>query len=399
MKIGIFSDNFYPELSGIADSITSLSKELVKQNDTVEFYAPRYSPQNFAVAKLSVGEIDLGANIHVTRLPSISYPTPTMQGRIAFWNKSILKAFQNKNIDVIHTQLFFGVGLMALRASRLFKKPLVGTNHTAITEFARYVPFAKDFISGLLIKYVVWYYNTCDFVTAPSQSVFDEMIKFGFKKPHMVVSNPIEVKEFSPVSSPEQYQKLKEKFGLTGPTIVYAGRIAEEKNIEVVVKAMTEVIKTVPDAQFAIAGHGAYKAKLDELIKSRNLVDHVKFMGLLDKPTLADLYRASDVFAIASTSETQNMTMMQAMATAIPVVGVRARALPEYLGHGNGFVVEPNEDIAFGQKLALLLTNEAMRKDMGAKGLELVQSYTPEKIARIWQEIYQKAILGYNKVS
>lgn len=397
MRIAIFSDNFYPELSGIADSIVSLAKELVQQNDTVDFFVPRYSAKNYETAHLPAVELNLGNNISITRLPSISYPTPTLQGRIAFWNGSILNRIKKLDPDIIHTQLFFGTGLLALRASRVLKKPLVGTNHTAITEFARYMPFAKNFISNLLIKYAVWYYNACDFVTAPSQSVFDEMIKYGFKKPHVVVSNPIETKEFSPVSSPEEYQQLKDKFKLAGPTVVYAGRIAEEKNIDVIIRAMTDVVKNIPNAQLAIAGHGAYQKKLEELIQKNGLANSVKFLGLLAKPVLADLYRASDVFAIASTSETQNMTMMQAMATSLPVVGVRARALPEYLGHGNGFVVEPGNSQEFAEKLILLLTDPSVCKDMGAKGLELVHSYTPEKIAAIWQGIYQKAILGYNK--
>ena len=399
MRIAIFSDNFYPELSGIADSIISLSKELAHQNDTVDFFVPRYSTKNYAVARQSTTELNLKNNITVTRLPSISYPTPTMQGRVAFWNPSILRKIKKINPDIFHTQLFFGAGLLALRASRKFKKPLIGTNHTAITEFARYVPFAKSFISNLLIKYAVWYYNKCDFVTAPSQSVFDEMVKFGFKKPHTVVSNPIEIMEFSPVSSPEQYQQLKTKFGLIGPTVVYAGRLAEEKNIDVIIKAMTNVAKTIPNAQLVLAGHGAYKNKLEELVKSLGLGKSVKFLGLLEKPVLADLYRASDVFAIASTSETQNMTMMQAMATSLPVVGVNARALPEYLSHGNGFVVESNDSTAFGEKLILLLNDSVLSKNMGGKGLELVQSFTPEKIAQIWQGIYQKTILGYNKAT
>ena len=307
------------------------------------------------------------------------------------------KNYKRQRPEIIHTQLFFGVGLLALKASRLFKKPIVGTNHTAITEFARYWVFGPAFLSWILMKYVVWYYNKCDFVTAPSQSVFDEMIKYGFKKPHMVVSNPIEVGEFSPVPSLERYQELKTNFGLIGPTIVYAGRIAEEKNIEVIIKAMAIVVKTIPDAQFAIAGHGMYQKKLEELIKSLGIVSSVKFMGFLSKQRLIELYKASDIFAVASTSETQNMNMMQAMATALPIVGVRARALPEYLGHGNGFVVEPGDSSAFAEKLIILLKDTGMRKNMGLKGLELVQSFSPEKIARIWQEIYQKTILGYNK--
>ena len=106
MKIAIFSDNFYPELSGIADSIISLAKELVRHENTIDFFVPYYTNKNYADANVPVKEIDLENSVTVTHLPSISYPSPTLQGRLAFWNKSIIKIIKDKDPEIIHTQLF-----------------------------------------------------------------------------------------------------------------------------------------------------------------------------------------------------------------------------------------------------------------------------------------------------
>ncbi len=396
MKIAIFSDTFYPELGGIMDSIVALAKELGRQGDSVNFYVPRYSRKNYLLAHRPQEEPDLGPNVHVIRLPSIPYPTPTNQGRITLFSPFLLHEIKKWNPDIIHTQLFYGAGLMALRTAAHLKKPIIGTNHMAIAEFGRYVPFGLESLSGLIVKYTVWYYNKCDFVTAPSQSVFDEMEKLGFNKPHAVISNPIELENFYPVASEEQRNKLKTHFGLTGPVLTYAGRLASEKGVDVLIRAMVIIKKSFPDAQLALAGHGVQQKELEKLAQSLGLEGNVKFLGLLEHPELGDLCRATDIFTIASTSETQGMSMMQAMATKLPVIGVRARALPEYLNRNNGFIVEPGDSQALAEKAILLLNNTQLRFEMGQNGFEFVQSFSPEKIALAWKKFYQDTIDRYN---
>ena len=193
MKIAIFSDTFYPEISGISDSVIALAKELSKKGHSIQFYVPRYSPANYKVVNLPPGhEPDLGERIKIHRLFSFPYPGATRQARFTIplpwhWFE------RNFHPDVIHTQLFFGAGLDALIRSRLKKIPLVGTNHTAITEFLRYSPVRGKWIENLVSGYVNWYYGKCAYVTAPSESVFREMTPGGFPRPHRAISNPIDL--------------------------------------------------------------------------------------------------------------------------------------------------------------------------------------------------------------
>lgn len=395
MKIAIFSDTFYPELGGIADSILSLSKGLANLGNEVNFYVPKYSRANFELAHRKYEEPDLGPGIKITRLNSIPFPIQTRQERITLFNPGIIKKIGEWGPDIIHSQLFWSVGLLALKTAKNLKKPIIGTNHMAISEFSRYAPLGLKSAGNLLIKYTVWYYSKCDFVTAPSNSVFEEMGKLGFNKPHTVISNPIEIGNYHPVSSDEEQKKLKNQFGLHGPVITYAGRLAAEKNIDVLIKAMPAIKRLIPNAELVIAGHGVQEKELKTLVRNFNLTNSVKFTGMLDQSKLADLYRASDIFAIASTSETQNMTMMQAMATSLPVIGVRARALPEYLNRNNGFVVEPGDSQALAEKAVMLLADSNLRHEIGKNGLGFVQSFSPEKIAEAWQNIYQDTITSY----
>ena len=202
MRIALFSDNFYPELSGIADSIISLARELSAQGHTIRFYAPRYGVKDFKKVGLEFKELDLGPNVSVHRFPSISIPSATQQSRMVVPNPWALSDIGVFKPDIIHTQSFFGIGLNALMAARRFAIPFVGTNHTAIGEFMRMNTSLKSkWSSGLVVKFAVWYYNKCAYVSGPSQSVFTELVEYGFHQAHGVISNHCVCPQHSPDSS------------------------------------------------------------------------------------------------------------------------------------------------------------------------------------------------------
>ncbi len=395
MRIAIFSDNFYPELSGISDSVVSLAKNLAARGHVIRFYVPRYAKKNYAAIGVPFREPDLGPNIRVRRLFSIPFPMGTEQGRavIPFGaGAADVAAFK---ADIIHSQMFFGVGLEATFASWALKRPLVGTQHTAVKEFLRYSPVkAKWFTDGFL-NYVNWYYEHCDLVTAPSQCVFDEMRTLGFRHDRtQVVSNPVDVKTFRPLPDAAA---LKKKFGFGNATIIHAGRLSVERHPEVLIKALPLIKKAVPDAMLAFAGKGTMEPELHALARELHVEDSVTFLGFVDHATLCEAYNAAEIFGITSTDDTQSLVMMQAMAAGLPVIGVNARGLPEYINAGNGFVVEPDDPAAVAEKAVYLLQNPAAAKKLGAGARAYAEKFSDAHIAEKWEGIYEGAIKDYNK--
>ncbi|PIS31836.1 MAG: hypothetical protein COT41_00855 [Candidatus Portnoybacteria bacterium CG08_land_8_20_14_0_20_40_83] len=391
MRIAIFSDNFYPELSGVSDSIINLAKELVKFGHQVVFFVPKYSLKNFKKSGLPKRELDLGKSVKIYRLGSIPFSGSSSQARMvlpSLWRWLKVKKI---NPDIIHTQLIYGVGLEALTAAKFLKIPLVGTNHTYLREFIRYSPIHAEWFKTYALHYDAWYYNCCDYVTAPSNCVFDEMVKNGFLKPHQVISNPIDTESFLPGSERKRLEAKKE-FKLTPSTIFYPGRIAAEKKIDVIVRALAIVKEKIPDVNFAIAGHGNSLSNLKILIQELGLDRNVKIFGILDKPTLVRLYQGCDIFAIASTSETQSITMLQAMACGLPVVGVNSLALPEYINSKNGLLVEAGDYKAMAEKIIYLFQNHSKMQELGQGGHKFAQNFSAENIARQWEKIYSKVI-------
>ncbi|PIZ97914.1 MAG: hypothetical protein COX78_04080, partial [Candidatus Levybacteria bacterium CG_4_10_14_0_2_um_filter_35_8] len=114
MKIAIYSDNFFPELSGISDTIIASGKELARRGHLVNYFVPKYIKKNYDLLNLSYKEVFLHKNIKITRFPSFSFPTGTKQSRFVI--PSGLGSFSLKkfNPDVIHTNLIAGVGIEAL---------------------------------------------------------------------------------------------------------------------------------------------------------------------------------------------------------------------------------------------------------------------------------------------
>ncbi len=396
MRIAIFSDNFYPELSGISDSVISLARTLAARGHAINFYVPRYAPDDYAAAGLPAREIDLGENVHITRFASFSYRA-TGTGHARFVIPLGVRAVEiaRFNPDVIHTQLFFGVGLEALLAGWILKKPVVGTNHTALKEFLKYSPIKSAWSDNALLQYVNWYYERCTIVTAPSRSVFEEMVALGFKNTeYEVISNPIDTKMFRPLA---EKIALKKKFGLTGSTMIHDARLSDERSPDVLFDALPIIRKSVPNAMLAFAGKGTSEEKLRARAKALGIGDSVIFLGFLDQPTLNDAYNASEVFAIASTGDTQSLVMMQAMASGLPVVGVRARGLPEYINANNGFLVEPNNPKEMAERVAHLLNDPGASKKLAMGARTYAEQFSPEAIGADWEKIYEKAIRDYNK--
>lgn len=390
MNIALFTDNFYPELGGIQDSVAALGRELGRRGHRVDFVVPRASAHDFEVVKLPVKEIDLGPNVHIHRVFSLPYPSPTQQSRVVIPTLLRWRAVRTYMPDVLHTHGFFGLGLEALFTSRMLDVPIVGTNHWAISEFARYIPLTTNWVAKKSLQFVTWYFNHCDYVTAPSRSVLTEMEEIGLTSPHGAVSNPIDTQVFTRVAKTKR-QELRKKFGLSGITVVSAGRLGAEKKIDVTIRAIALVKESIPDIAFAVAGHGSEEEVLKRLARSLGIESKVRFMGTLAQRDLAQLYQASDMFVITSTSETQSMVLLQAMACGLPTIGARWRALPEYINGANGFLVEPDNHHELAEKISHLAKNREMRTSLGEGGYAFVQQYSVSAIGETWEKVYESA--------
>jgi len=396
VRIAIFSDNFYPELSGISDSIITTGKELAAQGHKLHFYVPSHPPEDFVLLDLPYKEIDLGPNIKVTRLWSMAYRTGSGQGRALILTGLRWLAVKKFNPDIIHAHLPFGAGIEGALAAKILRKPFVGTNHTPMTEFVRYAPIKIYHLNKLLLKYTVWFYNCCDFVSSPAHAVVDEMVANGFKQPYRIISNPIDVGTFRPYPEAER-KALKKKFGFSDHTILYAGRLATEKRADLPIYAVAKLIKKIPDLLYVVAGRGPDETRLEKLAANLGIAKHVKILGFIkEHQAFAEIYNASDVFAILSTAESQSIVAMQAMACKLPVVASKTWGLGEYVTPETGVLIERGDEDSLPERLTVLFEHPQTMHKLGERGHAYVQKFSPAGIAQEWNSVYDATIARYN---
>jgi len=377
MKIAFCTDFYFPQLSGVADSIGITSRQLKKQGHSVRIYTPR------------VGGVSAQAD--VAYFPARVFPGT--QGNfmitLPFGVMDDMRVF---NPEVIHTHTSSPVGMFALYAHHKLHVPLIGTEHSMLAAYLPYVKLDYALFRFLARKYESWFFNHCTYVTAPGGSILDELKAHGMKAPAGVISNPIPTDLFRPLAN---RPNLKQKWGVGKPTILLFGRIAVEKNLDFALGVIADVRRQC-DAGVVVIGEGPYRKTLEQKVKEKGLEGRVQFMGILRGEELVEAINTADLYLITSASDTQSLTTLQAMACGLPVVGANAGGLPEYIQDGvTGFVVDLSERAAFTEHVVRLLQDPKLAVTFGATGRESVMKFSPEAIAKKFEVVYEQAIHTY----
>lgn len=388
MRIAVFTDNFYPEIGGIQDSIRTSVRELGTRGHEIMVFAPAAAERDYRRANLPVGEPELGANVTVRRLFSMPILSSSQQSRIVIPVGQCWRDFVVFQPDIVHTHSFLGVGLEGLWAARRFGVPVVGTNHWAMSAFDMYAPLARSAFRHVSSNAVVRYYQCCNYVTGPSHFTIADMQAIGLTKPYKVISNPIDTRIFHRISR-ENKQKLKARLGLGAASVIYAGRLAPEKRLDLLLNAVAKARQSVPDISLVVAGHGSSREKLIALAHELDINQRVYFVGTLPHIELAELFSASDQFAIASTSETQSMVLLQAMACGLPATGVRSGGLPEHIPATTGLLSEPGDVVGLATNFVRLLTSQSLREKMGRQAHKFASKFSVSSIADAWEDVYK----------
>lgn len=414
MNIAFFSDNLYPEVSGISDSILLLGKQLIKDGHNVAYIGPTYSKKNYASvnAPLEANREDF-KGMKFFRLPSFKVPfSPTNQAQFVIpYGKSIsfLKEFK---VDVIHTQLPFGVGLEALIASRYLKVPLVGTNHTLFEGITETLPLQQKWFKNIAYKiissYFCWYYNKCSFVSSPAQSLLDTMKASGLHSEQQKISNPVSLQEFT-IGTEEEKINAQDYFlnkhkiknsTLKNIFVLYSGRLAPEKRVNEVIDAVFKAQEKLNDLQltFLIAGNGIDESKLKKQIENLRknsgvgkVSPNIIFCGYLHKDEMVLANKASDMFSIMSITETQCLSAMQAFSSGLPVLACSLHGLKEYIPLEAGYLINSGDTNVLSEKIVELANNPILSKKLGQFGHTYVQNFNPPVIAQFWEAVYNEA--------
>lgn len=328
MRIGLFTDTYFPQVSGVATSIRTLKTELEKLGHTVFIFTTTDK------------DVNRYEDWQIIRIPSVPF-FAFKDRRIAYRGFSTaLEIARQYQLDIIHTQTEFSLGLLGVWIAKELRIPVVHTYHTQYEDYVRYI--AKGMvIRPSMVKYIVrGFMSDLDGVICPSEIVYDLLVKYKVKVEKRVIPTGIELAKFErPEITSENIADLREKLGISNQEtmLLSLSRVSYEKNIQAVLAALPAVLEENPDVKLVVAGDGPYLSDLKAQAKRLNITDAVIFTGMIAPSETALYYKAADFFISASTSETQGLTYLESLASGTPIIA-----------HGNPYLDNVINDKMFG---------------------------------------------------
>jgi len=384
MKILYASETYLPTVNGAAIFTNKLAKEMARRGHEI-----------FVITISS----DLGNHaqkedgITVYRLRSFSTILKPSQRMGPFNRAQINRLVREVKPDIIHIQNHLFIGAPAVDAANQLEIPVVGTNHMGPGDISCFLPlpdFVKKIVDLIIWKHLGSVFNKCSYLTAPSCFVFDLFAKYGADRPGEVISNGMDLNMFRPKRSGEG-TKLKKKYSLPDkPIVLYAGRLDPGKEMEVWIKAVPYVLEKI-EAHFVTVGPGTRKNSLRRLARRMGIDKNITFIDTVPYAEMPDFYRLADLFAISSVMESQSLTVLEAMASGLPIVATNSTALPELVHDGeDGFLFEAGDSTMMAEKIIQILIDPALAKKMGQKSLELVKKHSDQKTFDSFEAIYKR---------
>lgn len=392
MKIAVFSDSYRPYTSGVVRSIDTFGAQWIKQGHQVYLFAPRYYRAVVGPKGASTGDQSM-ANESITRIFRFwSIPMPTAGGfHVALpLSFRLGRVLQRLGIDVVHSHSPFSMGQLAAFAARHIGVPLIFTHHTMYHEYVHYVPGAQLLWGNATLRYVGAYCRKADVVIAPTPDVGRFIAEKYRIAPERVRAIPTGIALEEYVCDDRGWLRRRIPELGDDPVLLSVGRLCREKNAAFLVDAFAQLRRYGVQARLVFVGDGPDRERLAEKARAMQVADRVHFAGLLSKPEVIRAYHGADLFVIASTTETQGLVTLEAMAAGLPVVGVDATGTRDMVEDGVQGSLVPLDPERFASCVARYLSDPALRRHTARKALERASALSANKTAMELQKVYRE---------
>jgi len=328
----MFADSFHPTVDGAVVAMETATRGLENRGHEVVMLAPD-----------TKNRPEYPRKVHY--LPSMEFKYYPGY-RVVVSPSDMLEFLRREKVDVIHSHGLASMAILSLTAARALKVPHVLTFHTMANEAIKYyspIPVREEVLVELVWTYLRNLLKRPEVVIAPSAPVKQELEEHGvLMKACEVVPTGVDCKRFTP----EKYdKKFLEKYGLGGKRVMlHVGRLSMEKRLDIVFDAIAKLSAKKPDLRLLVIGAGPAMEHYKRIVSRLGLTDRVVFAGFLPDGELPVAYASCELLVISSTFETQGLVVLEALASGTPVVGIRYRAIPEFVHEGkNGCLFDPDD--------------------------------------------------------
>ena len=387
MRIGLFTDTYPPYINGVSTSIAMLKKALEKKGHQV--FVVAINPEN--------GKYSYEENGKVIRIPGI--PIPIYDYRLSgIYPVRIIKKIRKWNLDVIHSHTEFGVGTFARIIAKQFNIPLVHTYHTMYEDYVHYI--TKGYFDGAskkIVEYLTKFY--CDKTTTelivPTKKTYDFFKeKYHVDRNIYIVPTGIEIERFYKEKHKEKdTEYLRKELGIkkSDKVILFVGRLGKEKSVDVLIDGHASIVKKHPNAKLLIIGDGPDMEHFRKLVSKHKLDDKVLLIGKVPWEVIPKYYQLADIFATASRTETQGLTVIEAMAASIPVVAADDESFKNIIIDDlNGYLFKNKR--MYISKIEKLLSDEKKLEKMGNQARISTEPYSTKYFAEKVLAVYKSAL-------
>ena len=381
MRIGLFTDTYPPFINGVSTSVFMLKKALERQGHQV--FVVTMNNETF--------HYGFDEDKTVVRIPGL--PIGIYDYRVStVYPIRAVNIIRKWKLDVIHSHTEFSVGTFARFISRQFNIPLVHTYHTLYEDYVYYITKGYfDKPSKKVVEYLTNFYcdKTANELIVPTKKIYDLFKeKYNVDKNIYIIPTGIEIDRFYQENvDKKSVEDIRKKLNIDKKSfnILFVGRIAKEKNIDLLLEGQKDIIAKEKNINLIIVGDGPDMEEYKETSKKLGIDKNVIFVGKVPWEDVPKYYRLADIFATASTSETQGLTVIEAMAASIAPICIDDESFKNTVVDGyNGEIFKDKEEYV---KIVLDLKNDD-------KKLAMLQ-----KQARLNAEIHSSKYYGERVLS
>ncbi|UYF98836.1 glycosyltransferase [Halomonas sp. GD1P12] len=390
LRVAMVSNNYFPFVSGVSISVERLRKSLAALGHSVTLLVPRYAEQR---------QDDDG----VERLPTLIAFGEKREFRLTNpFNRRFRQRLRAYQPDVIHVHHPFWLGSMGLWMGRRLNVPVIYTYHTRLEHYAHFVPLPGALFRNLISHYLIKRFsNRCDGVIVPTYSAEEYLRMIGVKTPTLVQPTGIDTRRYAKANDAEvEALKKQWKIDENERVLISVSRVSREKNIGFMLDALAQLQGQGGERlRLLLIGDGPDRESLQARIDELALTDRVTLTGAVAPEAMASYYHLGDLFVFASTSETQGMVILEAMAAGLPVVAVRSSGIDDVVRDGyNGFKTPQNLRV-WGERVLEISGDAALRHTLGEQARTFAKDYDVERFADAITHFYAQTLAQHHTPS
>jgi len=359
MRIGMLADAYKPHISGVTNFISLNKKALEAKGHKVFVF--------------TFGDLDYEDDeLNVIRSPGVPLSDTGFYFSFHYsrWARRKLRT-----MDIVHVHHPFLSGRLALHYCRPYNIPVAFTNHTRYDLYAQsYLPIVPEEVgTAFLQAYLPWFCREVDLVIAPSAGLREVLRSMGVESQIEVIPNGVDLGPLRAPARPVPRADLG--FGREDVVLIYVGRLGPEKNLTFLVRAFAGTSAAYPQAKLLLVGDGPERENLEAQVASSGLEGRVRFAGMVAYADLPGYLAAADVFATASVTEVHPLSVIEALAVGLPVMGIRSPGIEDTIVDGDNGFLSTNDLAVFTAKLSRLVAESDSRQRMSQRARETAEQY------------------------